>query len=245
MTTEVLSTSAVVVGASAPDQTAAIDLVGAILVAEGCVTPDYVIEMRDRERIVSTYLGNGIALPHGTNEARSAVLRTGLAVAQFPDGVLWGDEKAHLVIGLAAIAEEHIEVLSRLATILGDEELCIRLGKTTDAAEIHRALTADGADVPGGNGHVPQSDELVNAITITNPAGLHARPAAIVVDRLRAFEADVSIEANGRRANAKSITALLGLGAAVGEGVQIVARGPQAQAAAEAVIAVLTGRDGD
>jgi multiphosphoryl transfer protein len=245
MTAEVLSTSAVVVGASAPDQTAAIDLVGAILVAEGCVTPDYVIEMRDRERIVSTYLGNGIALPHGTNEARSAVLRTGLAVAQFPDGVLWGDEKAHLVIGLAAIAEEHIEVLSRLATILGDEELCIRLGKTTDAAEIHRALTADGADVPGGNGHVPQSDELVNAITITNPAGLHARPAAIVVDRLRAFEADVSIEANGRRANAKSITALLGLGAAVGEGVQIVARGPQAQAAAEAVIAVLTGRDGD
>jgi multiphosphoryl transfer protein len=245
MTTEVLSTSAVVVGASAPDQTAAIDLVGAILVAEGCVTPDYVTEMRDRERIVSTYLGNGIALPHGTNEARSAVLRTGLAVAQFPDGVLWGDEKAHLVIGLAAIAEEHIEVLSRLATILGDEELCIRLGKTTDAAEIHRALTADGADVPGGNGHVPQSDELVNAITITNPAGLHARPAAIVVDRLRAFEADVSIEANGRRANAKSITALLGLGAAVGEGVQIVARGPQAQAAAEAVIAVLTGRDGD
>jgi multiphosphoryl transfer protein len=245
MTAEVLSTSAVVVGASAPDQTAAIDLVGAILVAEGCVTPDYVTEMRDRERIVSTYLGNGIALPHGTNEARSAVLRTGLAVAQFPDGVLWGDEKAHLVIGLAAIAEEHIEVLSRLATILGDEELCIRLGKTTDAAEIHRALTADGADVPGGNGHVPQSDELVNAITITNPAGLHARPAAIVVDRLRAFEADVSIEANGRRANAKSITALLGLGAAVGEGVQIIARGPQAQAAAEAVIAVLTGRDGD
>jgi phosphotransferase system HPr (HPr) family protein len=245
MTTEVLSTSAVVVGASAPDQTAAIDLVGAILVAEGCVTPDYVTEMRDRERIVSTYLGNGIALPHGTNEARSAVLRTGLAVAQFPDGVLWGDEKAHLVIGLAAIAEEHIEVLSRLATILGDEELCIRLGKTTDAAEIHRALTADGPDVPGGNGHMPQSDELVNAITITNPAGLHARPAAIVVDRLRAFEAEVSIEANGRRANAKSITALLGLGAAVGEGVQIIARGPQAQAAAEAVIAVLTGRDGD
>jgi phosphotransferase system HPr (HPr) family protein len=245
MTTEVLSTSAVVVGATAPDQITAIDLVGGILVAEGCVTSDYVTEMRDRERIVSTYLGNGIALPHGTNEARSAVLRTGLAVAQFPDGVMWGDEKAHLVIGLAAIAEEHIEVLSRLATILGDEELCIRLGKTTDAAEIHRALTADGTDAPGGNGHVPQSDELVNAVTITNPSGLHARPAAIVVDRLRAFEADVSIEANGRRANAKSITALLGLGAAVGEGVQVVARGPQAQAAAEAVIAVLTGRDGD
>jgi phosphocarrier protein FPr len=245
VTTEVLSTSAVVVGATAPDRTAAIDLVGALLVAEGCVTPDYVAEMRDREEIVSTYLGNGIALPHGTNEARTAVRRTGLAVAQFPDGVLWGEEKAHLVIGLAAIAEEHIEVLSRLATILGDEDLCRRLGSTQDAAEIHRALTAEEDDAPAGNGHMQQSDELVTAVTITNPSGLHARPAAIVVDRLRAYEAEISIELNGRRANARSITALLGLGAAVGEGVRVLARGPEAQAAADAVIAVLTSRDGD
>lgn len=245
MTTEVLSISAVVVGASAPDRTAAIDLVGSILVAEGCVTSNYIAEMRQREEIVSTYLGNGIALPHGTNEARSAVLRTGLAVAQFPDGVPWGDEPAYLVIGLAATSEEHIEVLSRLATILGDEQLCRRLGSTLDAAEIHRTLTADDGGVPPGNGHPPDSDELVSAVRITNPSGLHARPAAIVVDRLRAFEADIVIEANGRRANARSITALLGLGAAVGDDVRVVARGAQAHAAADAVVAVLTGSEGD
>jgi phosphocarrier protein FPr len=245
VTTEVLSSSAVVVGASAPDRTAAIDLVGSMLVAEGCVTVEYIAEMRQREDIVSTYLGNGIALPHGTNEARSAVLRTGLAVAQFPDGVPWGDERAPLVIGLAATSEEHLEVLSRLATILGDEQLCRRLGSTLDAAEIHRTLTADDAGVPPGNGHPADSDELVSAVRITNPAGLHARPAAIVVDRLRAFEADIVIEANGRRANARSITALLGLGAAVGDDVRVVARGAQAHAAADAVVAVLTGSDGD
>ncbi len=245
MTTEVLSESAVVVGATAPDRTAAIDLVGAMLVAERIVTPAYVAEMREREEIVSTYLGNGIALPHGTNEARSAVLRTGLAVAQFPDGVLWGDERAHLVIGLAATSEEHIEVLSRLATILGDEALCRRLGSTQDAGEIHRTLTAEEADNPPGNGPVPDVDELVTPVTITNPAGLHARPAAIVVDRLRAFEAEILIEANGRRANARSITALLGLGAAVGDGVRVVARGPQAEAARDAIVAILTGKDGD
>ena len=74
MTIEALSKSAVVVGATAADQAAAIDLVGGMLVAEGCVTPDYVVEMQAREQIVSTYLGNGIALPHGTNEARSAVI---------------------------------------------------------------------------------------------------------------------------------------------------------------------------
>jgi phosphocarrier protein FPr len=244
MTTEVLSTSAVVVGATAPDRTSAIDLVGALLVAEGIVTPAYVAEMREREEIVSTYLGNGIALPHGTNEARSAVLRTGLAVAQFPDGVLWGDERAHLVIGLAATSHEHIEVLSRLATILGDEALCRRLGSTQDAELIHRTLTAEETDTPPGNGHVPHIDELVTAVTITNPSGLHARPAAIVVDRLRGFDADISIEANGRRANARSITALLGLGAAVGDGVRVLAQGPEAQAAADTVVAVLTSSDG-
>jgi phosphotransferase system HPr (HPr) family protein len=243
VTTEVLSPSAVVVGAAAPDQNRAIEIVGGILVAEGCVTPDYIGEMRDREQIVSTYLGNGIALPHGTNEARSAVLRTGLAVVQFPDGVLWGDERAHLVIGLAATADEHIEVLSRLATILGDEELCRRLGSSLDAAEIHRTLTADEAEAPQGNGHTAVSDELVNEVRITNPAGLHARPATILVDRLRALDAQVNIEANGRRANARSITALLGLGAAVGDDVRVVTHGPEARAAADTVVAVLTGNE--
>lgn len=244
MATEVLSRSAVVVGASAADQLAAIELVGGMLVAEGCVTPDYVEEMRQREQIVSTYLGNGIALPHGTNEARTAVLRTGLAVAQFPSGVSWGEEPAHLVIGLAAKAEEHIEVLSRLATILGDEDLCRRLGSTTDADEIHRTLTADEAEVPTGGGQPAHSDEVVSAVTITNPAGLHARPAAQVVDRVRPFDAEIAIEANGRRANARSITALLGLGAAVGDAVRVVARGAQAGAAVDAVVGVLTGAEG-
>ena len=243
MATEVLSRSAVVVGASAADQVAAIELVGGMLVAEGCVTPDYVEEMRQREQIVSTYLGNGIALPHGTNEARTAVLRTGLAVAQFPSGVPWGEEPARLVIGLAAIAEEHIEVLSRLATILGDEELCRRLGSTTDADEIHRTLTADEAEAPADDSQPAHRDEVVRAVTITNPAGLHARPAAQVVDRVRPFEAEIAIEANGRRANARSITALLGLGAAVGDAARVVARGAQAGAAVDAVVAVLTGAE--
>ncbi|TMC66034.1 MAG: HPr family phosphocarrier protein [Chloroflexi bacterium] len=229
MATEVLSASAVVVGAVAKDRIEAIDLVGGMLVAEGCVTPDYVTEMREREGVVSTYLGNGI---------------TGLAVAQFPAGVPWGDEPARLVIGLAATSEEHIGILSRLANILGDEELCGRLGSTTDAAEIHRALTTDEEDAPPTNSHLPEADELVTPVTISNPAGLHARPASMIVDRVRAFEAEVQIEANGRRANARSITALLGLGGAVGDGVRVLARGPDAQGATAAVVAVLTGREG-
>ena len=240
MTVEVLSQSAVVVGATAADRHKAIALVGSLLVAEGCVTSAYVTQMQEREEIVSTYLGNGIALPHGTNESKEFVLRTGLAVAQFPDGVAWGDERAHLVIGLAATSEEHLRVLARLATILGDEELCRRLGSTLDASEIHRTLTATETEAPAGNGHPARSDEVTRELKITNPHGLHARPAATLVDRVRPFGAEVVIHANGRRANARSITALLGLGAAMGDDVRIVARGADAESATEAVVAILT-----
>ena len=239
MTVEVLAASSVRIGATAPDLDAAIDIVGDMLVASGAVLGEYVTEMHARERIVSTYLGNGIALPHGTNEGRTAVRRTSLAVAQFPAGVPWGEERAYIVIGLAALAEEHIGVLSRLATILGDEELCRRLARTTDADEIYRTLSQGDDEAPADQ-EPPHADELMRPLRITNPHGLHARPATGVVERARAFDAKVTLEANGRRADARSITALLGLGASVGDEVRIIAKGADAMPAIEAIAAILT-----
>jgi phosphocarrier protein FPr len=238
MTAQVLATSAVHVGAAAADLHQAIDQVGAVLVDEGLVTADYVTAMHAREEIVSTYLGNGIALPHGTN-AQDAILRTGLAVLQFPAGVPWGDEPARLVIGLAATSDEHIGILSRLAGILDDEELCERLGRSTDPAEIHAALTAPGApDADGGHHAAPAG--ISRTARITNPSGLHARPAAQVVARLQPLDADVAMEVNGRRADARSITSTLGLGASVGDELTITANGPDAAAALDAVLAIVT-----
>lgn len=237
MTDEVLAADAVLVGEVADDQAAAIDKVGALLVAQGLVTQAYVGAMHARETVISTYLGNGIALPHGLDG--SAVLRTGLAVIQFPAGVPWGDEPAHLVIGLAATSDEHIGIMSRLAGILDDADLCERLGRSTDAAEIHAALTAPLPDDEADEDDGP-ADGIRRTATITNPSGLHARPAAQVVARLQKFDADVSIEVNGRRADARSITSTLGLGASVGDSLTIVARGPDAEAALEAVLAIVT-----
>ena len=239
--TDVLTPEAVVVGAAAADRDAAIDLVGGMLVRDGRVTSGYIDEMRDREKIVSTYLGNGIALPHGTNEARTAVLRTGLAVAQFPAGVPWGDDRAFLVVGLAATSEEHVAVLARLAAILEDDTLCAKLANTSDAMEIYRTLMATSDGSRRGDGETAASDEVVLALTITNPAGLHARPAAIVVDRARSYRAELSIETHGRRANARSITALLALGAATGDRIKIIGRGADARAAVNAVAEIVTG----
>jgi phosphotransferase system HPr (HPr) family protein len=238
MTAEVLAPEAVQVGAAAVDQAEAIDRVGAILVAQGLVTTAYVSAMHAREAIVSTYLGNGIALPHGTSEAQGEVLRTGLAVVQFPAGVPWGEEPALLVIGLAANADEHIAILSRLAGILDDEELCERLGRATDPAEIHAALTAPVADDEEDDEAVPPG--IRRTARITNPSGLHARPAAQVVARLQPLDADVVIEINGRRADARSITSTLGLGASVGDELTIFADGRDAEAALEAVLAIVT-----
>jgi phosphotransferase system HPr (HPr) family protein len=239
MTVEVLSRSAVQVGATAASQKEAIDQVGAVLVAEGLVTPAYVDAMHAREAIVSTYLGNGIALPHGTNETQAAVLRTGLAVIQFPAGVPWGEEPARLVIGLAATSDDHIAILSRLAGILDDAALCERLGQATDPLEIHLALTAPVLDRSDDDEAEPPHD-LRRNVRITNPSGLHARPAAQVVARLQPLSAEITIAVNGRRADARSITSVLGLGAAVGDELSITARGDDAQAAMDAVLAIVT-----
>jgi phosphocarrier protein FPr len=235
---DVLRPSAIVVGATAADQAEAIDRLGAILVAEGLVTEAYVAAMHAREAIISTYLGNGIALPHGTSETQDSILRTGLAVAQFPQGVPWGGDSARLVIALAARGEEHIPMLSRLAGVLEDAELCERLAHTTDPLEIHRALTADaGAPAPRS---APLAEGRVSrTVRIVNPSGLHARPAAEIVEKVMDFDAEVIIVAGDRDANAASITQVIALGASVGDEVTVSATGDEAEQAADAVLSVL------
>jgi phosphotransferase system HPr (HPr) family protein len=235
--TEVLSTSDIVVGASAADRFEAIRRVGALLVAGGLVTEGYVDAMLSREEIISTYLGNGIALPHGTSESQDTILRTGLAVAQFPAGVPWGDEPARLVIGLAARSEEHIAVMSQLATVLGDAELCARLASTTDAEEIHRVLM--GSEAAPQEAATVASGDLRRTVRIANPHGLHARPAAEIVEGLMDFDADVTVVAGERHANGASITQLIALGATTGDEVTVSASGADAQEAIDAVASVL------
>jgi phosphocarrier protein FPr len=235
---EVLTPDAIVVGATATDKADAIARVGAMLVAHGYVTPAYVDAMRAREEIISTYLGNGISLPHGTGEVQNTILRTGLAVMQIPGGVAWDDEPARLVIGLAAKSDEHITVMSRLAGVLEDTELCERLGTTSDPLEIHRALTSEPEESRVATPDAAPAD-AGRTVRIANPHGLHARPAAQIVERVMELDADATIAAGERRANAFSITQLIALGASVGDEVTVSARGPDAAAALEAVLSVL------
>lgn len=107
---------------------------GALLVQRGCVSEPYVDAMVERDRLTSVYIGMGIAIPHGTNDAKEAVEKTGVVLQQYPDGVDFDGEKAYLVFGIAGKGEEHLEVLANICRILEDESVLQRM-KTTDDVE--------------------------------------------------------------------------------------------------------------
>ena len=109
----------------------AIKKAGELLVARGAVEPEYVDAMQERERMVSTYMGMGIAIPHGTSQAKGTVKKTAISMVQYPEGVDFGAEKAQLVFGIAGIGDEHMDLLAKIAKCLDDPEALEKL-KTTD-----------------------------------------------------------------------------------------------------------------
>ena len=112
----------------------AIQAAGELLAKLGYVDESYVDAMQEREKLVTTYMGMGVAIPHGTTQAKGTVKKTGIVLLQYPEGVDFGSEKAQLVFGIAGIGDEHLDLLSKLCTLLEDEALLETL-KTTDDVE--------------------------------------------------------------------------------------------------------------
>jgi PTS system mannitol-specific IIA component len=125
--TELLSGDAVRLGLRASDRFDAVRLSGDVLVEIGAVDPPYIDAMLKREEQISTSLGEGFAIPHGTDESRRWIHETRLAFLQFPDGVDWGDDKVVVCIGIAALGDEHVGLLARLAEVLVVPEQAARL----------------------------------------------------------------------------------------------------------------------
>lgn len=129
----ILSKDRILLQTSAMDKADAIRKAGELLVATGCVLPEYVNGMLTREQSMSTSLGVGVAIPHGMDENRDHVLHTGISVVQLIDGVDWDEgEKVFLVIGIAATSDEHMGVLANLAEVVDDEAALAELLKTND-----------------------------------------------------------------------------------------------------------------
>lgn len=129
----VLSKDAIKLNATASTKEEAIRLAGELLVNTHCVKPEYVQGMLAREKTMSTYLGNGVSIPHGEYENYAHILKTGISIVQFRCGVPWEeDEKAYLVIGIAASSNEHVELLSRLAEVIEDEKILQKMIQSDD-----------------------------------------------------------------------------------------------------------------
>jgi PTS system mannitol-specific IIA component len=124
----------------AVDRDDAIRQCGRVLVEIGAVDPAYVEGMLLRERSISTYVGEGVAIPHSTVEGKSAVRRDALAVLRFPDGVDWDGFPVTVCVAIAAVGDGHVDILAELAQILLDPDQARRLREATDAAEVIRLL---------------------------------------------------------------------------------------------------------
>jgi mannitol/fructose-specific phosphotransferase system IIA component len=126
---------------TAVDRFDAVTQVGALLVEAGAVADGYVDSMLARERSISTYVGEGIAIPHGTADGKAAVLSDALAVLRYPDGIDWDGSTVEVCIGIAAAGDGHLPVLAALAEILMDPDRAAALRAATSADEVRRLLT--------------------------------------------------------------------------------------------------------
>ncbi|ELV8725875.1 PTS mannitol transporter subunit IICBA [Vibrio fluvialis] len=138
-----LSNENIFLGLAPKSKEDVIKFAGEQLVKLGNVAPEYVDGMLEREKLVSTYLGESIAVPHGTIETKKYVKKTGIVFCQFPEGVQWGEEEddvAKMVIGIAAQGDEHIQVITAITNSLDDEEAVECLKTTTNPEDVLRIL---------------------------------------------------------------------------------------------------------
>ncbi|EAR5803223.1 bifunctional PTS fructose transporter subunit IIA/HPr protein [Salmonella enterica] len=131
-------------GEQAGNKEEAIRQIAAALAQAGNVAGGYVDGMLAREQQTSTFLGNGIAIPHGTTDTRDQVLKTGVQVFQFPQGVIWGEGLvAYVAIGIAASSDEHLGLLRQLTHVLSDDSVAEQLKSATTAEELRALLMGE------------------------------------------------------------------------------------------------------
>jgi len=142
---EVLTPALISAAGTATTKAAAIQEAGDLLVKAGAVTPAYVDAMRERELTVSTYMGNFLAIPHGTNEAKEAILHSAVSFVRYASPLDWNGNEVRVVVGIAGVGNEHLGILSKIAVIFSDMDEAQKLIDSTTVEELYRLL----ADVNG------------------------------------------------------------------------------------------------
>jgi phosphocarrier protein FPr len=238
---QILSAELVRLAAHPATKEAAIREAAQMLVAAGRIDPAYVESMMRREAAADTFLGHGVAIPHGMIEDRAMVRQIGLAILQAPDGVPWNEgQTVRLVVAIAAQSDAHLDILRRLTRLLQDEAALDALTGATDPREIVAALTdAPVASIPVA---APAVDLAERFDWICDyPSGLHARPAARWVDAARRARAALRVRRGDEAADPRSLVSLLRLGLREGDRVVVSAEGDGAGEALVAMKAIIVG----
>jgi PTS system mannitol-specific IIC component len=149
---DLLPDESVVLSGRATTRDDAITEAGQLLVASGAVEPAYVDSMHEREQSVSTHMGNGLAIPHGTNEAKPAIRRTALSFVRYPDGIDWNGHQVKFVVGIAGAGDDHLTLLSQLGQVFVDQAHVAELEAAQTVAEVRRILGQVGSAPAGAGG---------------------------------------------------------------------------------------------
>ncbi|WP_413642731.1 PTS mannitol transporter subunit IICBA [Mycobacterium sp. RTGN5] len=137
---DVLTVESIVLAGTATTRDAAISEAGRLLVACGAVEPSYVDAMHEREGSVSTYMGNGLAIPHGTNEAKDSIRHTGISFVRYTEPIDWNGKPAEFVVGIAGAGKDHMALLTKIAGVFLNKDEVARLRDATSAEQIQSVL---------------------------------------------------------------------------------------------------------
>ncbi len=228
--------------AHASGKVEAIEKVGQLLIDSEIIENGYINSMMEREKVANTYLGNGIAIPHGLPKHRDLIKKTGIAVLQLPEGVEWNPgEKVYLVVGIAARSDEHIEILTNLTGVLDDEKAIALLSKTTDMNQIAETLAGKGTHEQEETTGPDDSDYSKSAeMEVTGAHGLHARPATAFVETAKQYASRVIVRYEQKTADGKSLVSLLKLGVPAQGRITILVKGEDEDEALSALVRALT-----
>jgi PTS system mannitol-specific IIA component len=143
---DILALSHVKVPGSATSKDDAIREAGQILVDAGAVTPAYVDAMFEREKSVSTYMGNYLAIPHGTNESKDTITRSALSVVRYDQPIDWDGNEVRFSVGVAGVEGGHLEILNKIAIVFSDTDEVEKLIAAQSAEEVYELLHAVNED---------------------------------------------------------------------------------------------------
>ncbi|WP_162563762.1 PTS sugar transporter subunit IIA, partial [Mycolicibacterium mucogenicum] len=138
---DVLSLDSIVLAGSATTAEAAITEAGNLLVSAQAVDAAYVDAMHEREKSVSTYMGNGLAIPHGTNDAKGAIRHSGISFVRYPEPIDWNGKPTEFVVGIAGAGKDHMALLTRIAHVFLDKDEVERLRRASTPEEVRAVLS--------------------------------------------------------------------------------------------------------